>query len=103
MAGMTLVGAKPILEQELYQAFYDAYMTQHDPNEVSEAGKYDSDKESAMQDMADAFSKSLSKDMAQAIYNFVMEIGIQVTDVSTVIAPSGPCSGAIPMNNFVVS
>ena len=48
------------------------------------------------------FANSLSVDMADAIYKFVKEIGIQVTIPPSVIAPSGPCSGIIPMTSFTI-
>lgn len=99
---MTLQGAKPLLEQKLYKAFYDAYMTQCDANSLESASKYDGETKSAFQKKADQFSKSLSKDMADAIYNFVKEIGIQANVSGVVIAPSGPCTGMIPMTNFTI-
>jgi hypothetical protein len=98
--GMTLAGAKPKLQLDLYKAFYDAYMTQcgSDP----EAGKYNSETNNAMMQAADKFANSLSADMAEAIYNFVKEIGIQATVTGTVIAPSGPCTGSLPPTSFTV-
>lgn len=97
---MTLVGAKPKLQSDLYKAFYDAYMTQcgTDPG----AGKYNNEANKVMMDHADKFANSLSTDMAEAIYNFVKEIGIQATVTGTVIAPSGPCTGNIPPTSFTV-
>ena len=99
--GKTLAASKPILEQDLYNAFYDAYMTQYhaDPS----LNSCNNDAKSAIEKSADKFSKSLSKDMAQAIYDFVMEIGIQANASGVVIAPSGPCTGVIPPTNFTVS
>lgn len=110
MAGQTLKVAKLELEQKLRDAFFNAgfnaYMTQHQPNAVSEAQKYDNVGKDQMKklanDYAEELSKSLAKDMAEAIYNFVKEIGIQVTIPPSVIAPSGPCTGVIPLTSFTI-
>ena len=99
---ITLKAAKIILQQDLFNAFKDAYMTQYEGNKVPEASKYNSEMKLAMEQKAIKFANSLSSDMATAIYNFVKEIGIQVTVPPSVIAPSGPCSGVIPMTSFTV-
>jgi hypothetical protein len=98
--GMTLAGAKPKLEQDLYKAFNDAYMSQFSMN--VEAGKYMGESQKCLEDAADKFAKELSKSMAQAIYDFVKEIGIQATLSGTVISPSGPCTGALPPTSFTI-
>lgn len=100
---MTLSGAKPKLEQELNKAFYDAYMTQYEDNKVPEAGKYNSNVKSSLEKKAHEFADSMAKDMANAIYNFVKEIGIMATVTGTITAPSGPCMGNIPLTNFTIS
>lgn len=106
----TLGVAKITLEQDLKNAFktagYDAYMEQFLKSNTT--SKSDSDAQKGFEDLAEKFSKklseSISKDMATAIYDFVMQIGIQVNSVPpSVIAPSGPCSGTIPMTCFMVS
>lgn len=99
---ITLNAAKIILQQDLFKAFKDAYMTQYESNKVSSASKYDHDVKQALNKKAIEFANSLSVDMADAIYNFVKEIGIQVTIPPSVIAPSGPCSGIIPMTSFTI-
>ena len=99
--GKTLAASKPILEQDLYNAFYDAYMTQYQPD--PSMNSCDSEAKANIEKYADIFSKSLSKDMAQAIYDFVKEISIQANASGVVIAPSGPCTGVIPPTNFTVS
>ena len=101
--GITLSAAKTKLEMDLKQAFFDAYMTQYEPNNIPQAAKYDNDTKIAMQKKADDFSISLSKDLATAIYDFVKEIGITVTLSGTVISPSGPCTGTIPITSFTIS
>jgi hypothetical protein len=99
---ITLKSAKTILQQDLFNAFKDAYMTQYEDNKVSEASKYNPNMKQALNEKAIKFADSLSTDMAEAIYNFVKEIGIQVTIPPSVIAPSGPCSGTIPMTSFTI-
>lgn len=102
--------AKMSLQSDLKDAFeaaaYDAYMEQYQPNKVAEA-KSDNDVKKGFEDLADKFSKkfasSVSKDMATAIYDFVKEIAISVNSVPpSVISPSGPCTGTIPMTSFSV-
>lgn len=99
---LTLEGAKPILQQDLYNAFYNAYMTQYASNNLKDIAKFDNDMKEAMEKKAKDFSEQLSKDMAEAIYKFVKEIGIQATVTGTIIAPSGPCTGSIPSTNFTI-
>ena len=99
----TLAGAKIILQMDLFNAFKDAYMTQFESNVVTAASKYDSGRKSSLEKKAIDFADSLSKSMAEAIYAFVKEIGIQASMTGTVIAPSGPCTGNIPMPNFTVT
>lgn len=89
--------AKPILEQELYKVAYDAYMEQFTSN--SEAQKYAGVANEEMVKFANKFAKKLSSGMADAIYKFVKDIGINITIPPTVIAPpgimGGPCTGSI--------
>lgn len=105
-----LSSAKPILEQALKQMLYEAYMNQFNPNKVTESSHHDSEAEQLYMKKARDFSEKACGPTATAIYNFVMEIGIQATNVSTVIAPplppalpGGPCSGVIPIPNFQIS
>lgn len=97
---MALKTAKPILQQDLYNAFYDAYMEQYKSNSVTELSSMDAEINIAFQNQAKKFSKVLSEEMAQAIYDFVMEINIQATISGEIVSPSGPCSGTIPPSNF---
>ena len=109
--------AKPILQSQLLQilqnASYEMFMTQFAKNQISEAGKYDGDRENKMKQFASEFSQKFAQEasgpVAQAIYDFVKEIGIQVTIPSSVISPAkppplpgGPCSGMIPMINIKI-
>lgn len=112
--------AKMTLQSDINDAFkkaaHDAYMEQYQSNKVSEAGsktdeesgkKYDDQTKETMEGLAEKFAEkfasSISKDMATAIYDFVKEIGIQVNTIPpSVISPSGPCTGMIPMTSFSV-
>ena len=100
-----LANAKPVLEQELYKYIYDAYMEQFSTN--PEAQKYATEANDTMIKAATKFASKLSKGMADAVYKFVMDIGITVTIPPTVIAPpgvqGGPCSGTILPTNFNIS
>ena len=98
-----LTTALPILQQALLIMLKEAYMTQYDPNMVTAASKYDSNSESLYQKKAQDFALSAAPKVALAIYAFVKEIGIQASMTGTVIAPSGPCTGNIPMPNFTVT
>ena len=98
--GMTLSAAKPLLQQDLYNAFYDAYMTQY--NEDPEIGSCNSEAKSELDKAAKKFASSLSSDMAQAIYDFVKEMSIQATVTGTIISPSGPCTGSMPPTSFTI-
>lgn len=99
--GITLKAAKPKLEQDLYKAFYDAYTSQF--IQEPEAGKCNNIANESIDKAAKEFSNILAKGMSQAIYDFVMEIGIQANVSGVVIAPSGLCTGTIPMTNFTIS
>ena len=106
----TLIGSKSKLEKDLNDAFNnaakEAYMTQFKSNNVAEAGRHDAAAKSKYEKQAKEYAQTLADElagkMAQAIYDFVKEIGIQVTIPSSVVAPSGPCWGTIPMNNFKI-
>ena len=105
-----LTTALPILQQSLLIMLKEAYMTQYDPNMVTAASKYDSNSESLYQKKAQDFALSAAPKVALAIYAFVKEIGIQATDVSSIIAPmlppvmpGGPCTGNIQMNDFTIT
>lgn len=99
---MSLIDAKPKLEQQLYNAFYDAYMTQSIQN-IDEASSLNGNIEKKFDEAAIKFSQQLSKDMAQAIYEFAKEMSIEANVAGTVNAPSGPCTGSIPSTNFTIS
>lgn len=98
-----LTTAKPILEQELYKVAYDAYMEQFTSN--PEAQKYAGEANAEMVKFANKFASKLSSGMADAIYKFVKEIGINITIPPSVVAPGGvggPCTGVILPQNVNV-
>ena len=102
--------AKPILQQQLLSILEAGYMSQFDPNELGAAQKHDGDAKSVFQDRAKRFSQSAAGPVADAIYNFVKEIGIMATQLNSVIAPplpptlpGGPCNGVIQINDYTIS
>ena len=107
----TLSASKIKLEQDLKKAFedaaYEAYMTQFNSNKVVEAKSHDPLTKNSMEKQAkkyaQAFADTVAGDMAKAIHDFVKEIGIQINTIPpSVIAPSGPVSGMIPMTSFTI-
>jgi hypothetical protein len=97
---LTLAGALPKLQSDLYKAFYDAYKTQFTIN--SQAGAQVGIVSSGIDKAANQFAMKLSQDMSKAIYDFVKEIGIQANASGVVVSPSGPCTGIIPIPNFTI-
>lgn len=100
--------AKPILESQLktilYNAAYEAMTSQM---EIGEADpmmkeKYDANFREASVKFAQTFSETACKPMAQAIYDFVMQIGITMSPHGTLISPHGPVTGAATINDFKV-
>lgn len=96
-------------------AVYNAYMTQYQPNALSEAQKYDNEKSlndfqiKLANDFADEFTNKSIEPVTNAIYDFVKEIGIQITIPPSVIAPpappvlpGGPCTGVINIANIQI-
>lgn len=103
MAGKTLAASKPKLEQDLKKllenASYEADMTMAcDKGEADPriSAKLNKDMSEACRKKAKKFAEEAYKPLAQAIYDFVMEIGINLTPRGTLIAPQAP-SGALPV------
>lgn len=103
MAGKTLAASKPKLEQDLkkllYDAFYEAEMSMFNDASSADSRIIASAKQSmtkASQDKANKFADKAYKPLAQAIYDFVMEIGINLVPAGTLIAPQAP-TGALPI------
>ena len=102
--------AKPILQLQLMNILKAGYMSQFDPNELGAAQKHDGGAEACFQDRANRFAQNACGPVADAIYNFVKEIGIMATQLNSVIAPplppalpGGPCSGVININDYTIS
>lgn len=101
MAGKTLAGAKPKLEEDikklLEDSFYKAEMTALD-----EGGDADSriiamvkqEMDKASRKKAQEFANKAYKPLADAIYDFVKEIGIDLIPKGTLTSPTGPVGGS---------
>lgn len=103
MAGLTLQGAKPKLEQDLKKlledASYEADMSMLQENgdvDPRIAAKVKKDMDAACRKKAQKFAEKAYKPLAQAIYDFVKEIGINLVPKGTLIAPQAP-AGALPV------
>ena len=99
--------AKPILETKLRQILIDAYKTQFVSN--SEAGAQTGIVSSDINKAALNFANKAAPAAADAIYNFVKEIGIMINPSPVVVAPplpptlpGGPCTGIIPITNITI-
>jgi hypothetical protein len=99
--------AKPILEMKLRQILIDAYKTQFITN--SQAGAQVGIVSSDIDKAALNFANKAAPATADAIYNFVKEIGIMINPTPMVIAPplpptlpGGPCTGIIPITNITI-
>ena len=100
--------AKQLLQMNLLNILKEAYMTQYQPD--PSLGSCDSEAKTSMEQVAIKFAQKASGPVADAIYNFVKEIGINIVVPPSIIAPplpptlpGGPCSGAIPMTNITIS
>lgn len=103
MAGKTLAASKPKLEQDLKKlledACYEAEMSMlMDNGEVDPriAAKIKLDMDMACRKKAQKFAEKAHKPLAQAIYDFVIEIGINLVPKGTLIAPQAP-AGSLPV------
>lgn len=104
----TLIASKPKLQADLLKllqkAAFEAYKTQINSG-AAEGGTQafmDTKLNAAALKFSQKFAQTAAGPMADAIYNFTKEIGINAVNVSTVVSPVGPCIGAIPMNNFTI-
>jgi len=109
--GKSLAGAKinfentlrDIFKRELEEALKSAYMTQFSENNNQNASKINLETKKVMEiaannfavEAADKFSSKASKDIANAIYNYIKEMQITITHTSlgTLISPMGPVTG----------
>lgn len=102
MAGLTLEGAKPKLEQDLKKlledASYDADMSMiiEDASVDSRImAKVKSVMDEACRKKAKKFAETAYKPLAQAIYDFVKEIGINLVPKGTLLSPPGITGGPV--------
>lgn len=103
-----LISAKPKLEKDIKSAikdaFREAYMTQF-TNQGS--GPIDSYMQKQFTEAAEKFAEKAStvimRPLAQAIYDFVKEIGI-TTQSGTLISggPGSPVTGIVPPNLHII-
>jgi hypothetical protein len=97
---MPLSTAKITLEQDLIDAFYDAYKSQVSTPDAEGVSLIE-DPDSIDKSLRDQAEK-MGKGMAQAIHDYVTQMSISVTLSGTVISPSGPCVGTIPPTSFQI-
>ena len=104
-----LSSALPILQLKLLSILQEAYKTQYEPNKLEGASKYDMEMKAALEKKALQFAQKAAQPTAQAICDFVREIGINISIPPSVIAPplppsipGGPCTGMVPMTNITI-
>lgn len=97
MAGLTLQGAKPKLEADLLKlledASYEADMSmllEDSETDPRIAAKIKQDMDIACRKKAQTFAQKAYKPLAQAIYDFVKEIGINLSPKGTLLCPQSP-------------
>lgn len=95
--------AKAKLKTDLYKCFLEAYAKQY--METQGVGYADLNAQISAQiaKSGHTFANKISSGMADAIYDFVKEIGINITVPPTVMCGPTPCTGTIPMTNVKVS
>ena len=103
-----LIPAKTELKIKLIAILQTAYMTQFTGNALSQIVKFDLERFGSAEAKALEFAYEAAGPVADAIYDFVKEIGINITVPPTLISPivppmpGGPCTGVIPMTNIKV-
>ena len=102
-----LKDAKPKLQDDiegiLKDAIYEAYMTQYKESDNTIINSFTKNSMStAAKEFSEKASKLIGKPLAEAIYNFVLEIGITAKP-NQLVAPNGPVSGVININEFSIS
>lgn len=108
-----LSSAKPTLQSDLEdlleEAAYEAFMTtQESPSGTASSisNRMEKELKSAASNFAKKFAEVAGEPMAEAIYNFVKEIGIIATPsgslISTSITSPSPVTGTMPMSDFAI-
>lgn len=95
--------AKTKLKADLYKCFLEAYVKQYSACTDSGSEAVNSGAEAQIAQSGHKFANKISSGMADAIYDFVKEIGINITVPPTVMCGPTPCTGTIPMTNVKVS
>ena len=101
---MTLGASKPKLEQDirkiLEDAFYEAEMTtKDDGGEARITSMVNELLDKTSRKKAQTFADKAYQPLAQAIYDFVSEIGITLTPKGTLMAPQA-ISGILPVTGI---
>lgn len=100
--------AKTVLEQRLKLLLRTAFLTQFAGNTLKPIAGFDPERLIEMTQLADDFADEAAEPVAEAIYDFVKEIGINITIAPSLISPivpplpGGPCTGIIPMSNIKI-
>lgn len=105
--------ALPTLESDLYniiqEASYNAFMTTQIASSYasdSVSTRMDSELTQAATNFSVMFAETAAEPMADAIYRFVLEIGIVGTPsgslISTSIKTPSPVTGSMPMSDFAI-
>lgn len=104
----TLIGAKPKLESDLrrilQKAAEEAFKTANkgDGSDMQIESYVNNAIKDAAKRFSEKFAEEAYKEMANAIYEFVKEIGIKATP-GLLMSPHGPVTGAIMLNEFTIT
>lgn len=95
--------AKAKLKTDLYKCFFEAYTKQYMATQGMGFQDLNAQISAQIAKSGHSFANKISSEMADAIYDFVKEIGINITVPPTVMCGPTPCTGTIPMTNVKVS
>lgn len=101
----SLAIAKKKFETDLQKLLYDAYYAAEctfllggDADPVIDQ-RINKDSDEAFKKKSDTFAKNAAPPLADAIYNYILEMKIDLTPEGTLIAPQAP-SGALPVQGI---
>lgn len=106
---ITLERAKPKLESDLrrilQKAAEEAFKTANkgDGSDMQIESYVDNAIKDAAKKFSEKFAEEAHKEMANAIYEFVREIGITMTPKSTLVAGVVPVTGTALISDFIVT
>ena len=104
----TLIGARPKLESDLrrilQKAAEEAFKTANkgDGSDMQIESYVNNAIKDAAKKFSEKFAEEAYKEMANAIYEFVKEIGIEAKP-GLLMSPHGPVTGAIMLNEFTIT